>query len=375
MRVLILHNRYRAEGGEERAVQETVALLRRHGHAAALLERDSGSVGAPRAGWAMLAGGEDPAAVAEIVRSERIDVVHAHNLHPLLGWRALAAARAAGARTVLHLHNFRLYCAIGVAYRAGAPCHECRERATWPGLVHRCRGGVGEAAVYAAGLALQQPRLLAGADRLVVLSEGHGRLLREHGLDWDRVSVLPNFVADASWASASRAGDGVHALVSGRLVREKGFDVAILAARAAGVPLVIAGTGPDEGRLRELAAGADVRFAGWLSPDELARERAGAGVVLAPSTCEEACPYAVLDALAAGVPVLASERGGLPELVGSDAVVPAGNAGAWSERLAALWADRGARARLGAVSLAEARRRFGEEAYLDGLLAVYGCDP
>jgi glycosyltransferase involved in cell wall biosynthesis len=375
MRVLILHNRYRAEGGEERAVQQTVALLRRHGHVAALLERASGSVGSARAARAMLAGGEDPEAIAEIVRSERIDVVHAHNLHPLFGWRALGAARAAGARTVLHLHNFRLYCAIGVAYRAGAPCHQCRGRNTTPGLAHRCRGGAAEAVVYAAGVALQQRRLIAGADRLVVLSEGHGRLLREHGLEWDRVSVLPNFIADGGWASASRAGDGVHALVSGRLVPEKGFDVAILAARAVGVPLVIAGAGPDEGRLRELAAGAAVRFAGWLSPDELARERAGAGVVLAPSTCEEACPYAVLDALAAGVPVLASERGGLPELVGTDALLPAGEVAAWSERLAALWADRGARARLGTVALAQARRRFGEEAYLERLLAVYGCEP
>jgi glycosyltransferase involved in cell wall biosynthesis len=375
MRVLILHNRYRAEGGEERAVRETVALLRRYGHAAALLERASGSVGVARAARAMLAGGEDPGAVAAIVRSERIDVVHAHNLHPLFGWRALAAARAAGARTVLHLHNFRLYCAIGVAYRDGAPCHDCHGRATWPGLVHRCRGGVGEAAVYAAGLALQQPHLLAAADRLVVLSEGHGRLLREHGLDWDRVGVLPNFIPNAGWASASRAGEGSHALASGRLVPEKGFDVAVLAARAAGVPLVIAGTGPDEGRLRDLAAGADVRFTGWLSADELARERAGAGVVLAPSTCEEACPYAVLDALAAGVPVLVSELGGLPELVGPDAVLPAGDADAWSRRLAALWADHGARARLGAAALAGARRRFGEEAYLEGLLAIYGCEP
>jgi glycosyltransferase involved in cell wall biosynthesis len=321
----------------------------------------------------MLSGGEDPAAVAAAVRRERIDVVHAHNLHPLFGWRALAAARGAGARTVLHLHNFRLYCAIGVAYRAGAPCHICRGRNTLPGLVHRCRGSLPEAAVYAAGLASQQRRLLEHADRLVVLSDGHGRLLRSHGLPSERISVLPNF--SSAWAERSAAAAGTYALVAGRLVEEKGFDTAVQAARLASVPLVVAGSGPDEARLRELAVGADVRFTGWLEPERMAEVRAGAGVVLVPSRCEEACPYSVLDALAAGVPVLASDRGGLPEMVGSDAVLPAGAAPAWAQRLATLWADPAERSRRGEQALAAARARFGERAHLAGLLEVYGCVP
>ena len=43
-------------------------------------------------------------------------VVHAHNVQPTFGWRALAAARAAGARVVLHLHNYRLVCAVGTCF-------------------------------------------------------------------------------------------------------------------------------------------------------------------------------------------------------------------------------------------------------------------
>jgi glycosyltransferase involved in cell wall biosynthesis len=230
-----------------------------------------------------------------------------------------------------------------------------------------------EAAVYAAALARQQPHLLECADRIVVLSEGHGRLLRGHGLAWDRVSVLPNFVA--GFAQDSRAADGSYALVSGRLVEEKGFDTAVLAARAASVPLVVAGAGPDEERLRRLGSGADVSFLGWLAPDRLAEVRAGAGVVLAPSRCEEACPYSVLDALAAGVPVLASDRGGLPDMVGADGVLGADDAGVWSERLAALWGDRALRQARGEEALADARSRFGEEAHLRGLLDVYGAMP
>ncbi|HEY1591489.1 MAG TPA: glycosyltransferase family 4 protein [Solirubrobacteraceae bacterium] len=371
-RVLLLHNRYRSLGGEERTVRDIADLLERRGHEVELLERWSDGAGRVRAARGLLGGGVDPESVKAAVRLLRADVVHAHNLHPLFGWRALAAARGAGARTVLHLHNFRLFCAIGIAYRDGRPCHRCRGRDTRPGLRLRCRGPLGESAVYATGLRLQQPHLFAQAERFVAVSRAHGARLVELGLPAEKTATLPNFVPDERFAAASSAGEGSYALVSGRLVEEKGFDTAVRAAVAAGVPLVVAGEGPDRLRLESLAAGGDVRFMGLLSPERLAEVRTRAAVVLAPSRCEEACPYSVLDAFASGVPVLASDRGGLPELVGS--ALPPEDLAAWTERLASLWADPVERERLGAAALDSARERFGEERYYRGLMAVYGED-
>jgi glycosyltransferase involved in cell wall biosynthesis len=93
--------------------------------------------------------------------------------------------------------------------------------------------------------------------------------------------------------------------------------------------------------------------------------------VLVPSRCEEACPYAVLDGLATGVPVLVSDRGGLPEMVDSEAVLPAESASAWGQALAALWSDRGALHERGRNALSHARERFGEDRYYEQLMAVY----
>jgi glycosyltransferase involved in cell wall biosynthesis len=303
------------------------------------------------------------------------EVLHAHNLQPLFGWRALASARAAGARTVLQLHNFRLFCAIGIAFRDGAPCYRCHVSHTLPGLRLRCRGNLPEAGVYALGLARAQQRLFEHTDQFVTLSERHGGRLVELGLPGDRSQVLPNFIAAARVSADTRAGEQTYALVSGRLVQEKGFDTAILAARQAQVPLVIAGVGPDEPRLRELARGADVRFAGWLERDELAEVRARAAVVLAPSRCEEACPYAVLDAHADGVPLLVSDRGGMPEMVDAGAVLGAEDVQAWARALAELWGDPQRRIRLGQAGLSRAQKNFGEEAYLERLLAFYRGAP
>jgi glycosyltransferase involved in cell wall biosynthesis len=183
--------------------------------------------------------------------------------------------------------------------------------------------------------------------------------------------VLSNFVPEVRLASGSQAAAGTYALASGRLVQEKGFDTAIAAARAAQVPLVIAGEGPDEDRLRGLAAGADIRFAGRLQESALAQTRRQAAVVLIPSRWEEAFPYAGLDALADGVPVLASAHGGLPELVGDGSVVATGDVDAWSDRLRALWQDPPQRAAVGHAGLARAKARFSDRAYLQGLLRIY----
>jgi glycosyltransferase involved in cell wall biosynthesis len=352
-------------------VSAVAAMLRAHGHEARVLERSSIDASRARAAHGLLAGGVDSGAVTRAVQEFGADIVHAHNLHPLFGWRALAAARAAGARTVLHLHNFRLFCAIAVAYRDGAPCFRCHGRDTRPGVRFRCRGSTGEALVYAAGLARQQPALFEHADRFITVSEASARRLFELGLPREHVSTLINFLPAESFVGHSGAGAGRYALASGRLVEEKGMDTAITAARAAGVPLVIAGAGPDRGRLEALGAGAEVRFTGQVTPEVLADLRAGAGVVLVPSRSEEACPYAAIEGMASGLPVLGSQLGGLPELLGAGSVLPPADVVRWSDALAALWRDAPERQRRGEENLAVARVRFAEDRYHDALLRVY----
>ncbi len=127
---------------------------------------------------------------------------------------------------------------------------------------------------------------------------------------------------------------------------------------------MIAGEGPDDSRLRGLAAGADVRFTGHLTRRDLAALRRRAAVVLAPSRWEEPCPYSVLEALAAGVPVLASDRGGLPEVVGVGGTLPADDPGAWTAALTGLWEDPDLRAQRGVAAIARVRERHGEDRVL-----------
>jgi glycosyltransferase involved in cell wall biosynthesis len=374
--VLLLHNRYREPGGEERAVAAIEELLRTRGHDVELLERSSaelaGWVGRARAGAAMLRGGLDPREIAAAVDRHGAEIVHVHNLNPLFGTRVLAAARAAGARVVMHLHNYRLFCAIAIAYRDQDVCTRCRGPNTSSGLLLRCRGSTVEAAVYATGLALQQRRILRLVDRFVVPSRAAAEQLAHFGMPDSLMDVVHNFIPDSDFAEESGAGEGEHALFAGRLVEEKGVEDAILAARRAGVPLVVAGIGPELERLKSVADGADVRFTGRLAPAELAELRRRAAFAVVPSRWHEPCPYAALEAMAGGLPVLASAVGGLPEIVGEEqGTLPPRSVAAWASAMGELWADRRGRERKGKAALEHARSRFGADRFYTRLAAVY----
>jgi glycosyltransferase involved in cell wall biosynthesis len=369
--ILFLHNRYRTPGGEERVLEDLAWLVREHlGEDAEVLERDSASLGRARAAAGLLRGGLDPAAVGDAVRRTGARIVHAHNLHPTLGWRALAAARAAGARTVLHLHNYRLVCAVGTCVNpAGEDCTRCHGRDTRPGVALNCRGARGEALTYAVALAAHQRRMVAEADALVVPSvAARDRLLALGAPEATRAQVLGPVVRRfADDDDPSPRGDG--ALVVSRLAREKAVDLAIDACALAGLPLTVCGDGPLAGALRAHAAarGADVTFTGRVSDAELARHRTAASVALVPSRAHETFGLAALEAMAAGLPVVATRSGALAELAGDAALVAPDDARALADAARAVAADPAAPA----AALAAARRRTAPEVVAPRLAALY----
>jgi glycosyltransferase involved in cell wall biosynthesis len=403
--VLFLHNRYRTTGGEERVVEGLLTVVREWiGEPAQLLARDSSQVGAARAAAGLLHGGLGAREVAKAVRLTGATVVHAHNLNPLFGWRALAAARAEGARVVLHLHQYRLVCATGVCFTEGSECTRCHGRNTLPGVLHNCRGSRAEALAYGASLSLWQRRMAGQADAVIVPSAFARERLLELGapLDWDRVHVLAPPVFPEGPSGMGARG---FALVVSRLAPEKGIDVAIEACRLARVPLVVAGDGPQMGALRAYARarvahpeeqyrhpqveqgsarasegtgcreeassggrdGSQVRFLGHVDDATLGRLRRDAALAIVPSRSAETFGMATAEAMAAGLPVVASRVGALPELVEESALVEPGDPAALAQTIGRLWGDAAA----GERGRARVRELCGPEAVAAGLMRIY----
>ena len=201
MNILIVHNRYREPGGEDRVVDLESALLSRHGHRVvhyvednARIERMAAPVLALRTIWSF----EGYAQVRALIRQERIDVLHVHNTLPLASPAVYYAARAAGVPVVQTLHNYRLLCPNALCFRGDSPCVECvTRRAAIPALRHACyRGSYTATATIATMLWVHKTAgtWQRSVDAFIAPSAFARSLFVGSGLAADRISVKPHFV-------------------------------------------------------------------------------------------------------------------------------------------------------------------------------------
>ncbi|MDX3234673.1 glycosyltransferase family 4 protein [Streptomyces sp. ME03-5709C] len=328
MHVLVVHNRYASAqpSGENRVVDQEVALLREAGHRVEVFERRSDDI----AGRSLLSKAAvpllvpwNPAVRAELaarLRAERPDVVHVHNVFPLLSPAVLAACADAGVPVVATLHNYTQVCPPGTLQRDGRPCTECVGSAPLPAVRHGCYRDSRLATVpLAVSLSVNRRRWWSGVDRFFCISAAQRDVLVTSGMPAGRLAVKHNFVPDPD---ARRVGPGEHLLYLGRLAQAKGVRLLmaawdeITAGGGVGVPLVVAGAGPLEREVAAWAAGRDdVRFVGLCDPQECRRVVARSVAVVAPSTWLEAFGLVVVEAMAAGVPTVAAGHGAFVELV------------------------------------------------------------
>jgi glycosyltransferase involved in cell wall biosynthesis len=363
--IALLHHRYRHAGGEERAVEDLTWLIREHlGEEVIAIERASDTINAGQAARGLLTGGTRPEDVADVVRTTGARVVHAHNVHPTFGANALQAAKHAGARVVLHLHNYRLVCAVGTCFTHGHDCTDCHGRNTLPGIRKNCRGSRAEALVYAAGLARQQGALIGAADAIVVPSAFARQRLLDLGAPVGRAEVLGS--VQRTFATRSNAGNGEYVLAAGRLTPEKGFHDVVEACNRANLALIVAGDGPEKPALE--AAAKTARFVGHVSAQRLTELREKAAVAVIPSRYAEILPLAALESMAAALPTVAAASGGLKEAVPDEGLYPPGDVEALQDRLTTLYSDAAA----GERALEAARARSAPEVIAGRLRTLYG---
>jgi glycosyltransferase involved in cell wall biosynthesis len=247
------------------------------------------------------------------------DVAHLHNIAYHLTPSVVAALARAGVPAVMTLHDYNLLCPNHYFYSRDEACFRCVEGRYFSCVTRRCvKGKVGASAVgYLAHLFARRTGAYRKLSRILVPSAFLAEKVRAAGYDDARVVFFPPAI-DIRETRAARKGN--YFLYAGRLARQKGVDVLIQAAGLAGpkVRLKVAGAGPEEGYLKELAAGFapdKVEFLGHVGARPLADLMASARAVVVPSRWPENTPAVILEAFAAGAAVVASRIGGMPEMV------------------------------------------------------------
>jgi glycosyltransferase involved in cell wall biosynthesis len=322
MRILLVHNRYQLAGGEDVVFEAEARLLRRHGHDVHEHVEDNDTIDPSRRlrlALDTIWSSSRRTALQSIARANAIELVHFHNTFPLISPAAYGGCREAGAAIVQTLHNYRLLCPSATLFRDGRPCEDCVGRVLpWPGVAHACyRGSRMQTAAAAAMLTAHRLRGTWAHD--VDLYLALTRFARERfiagGLPADRIRVKPNFLPDDPGGARADGGDF---LFVGRLDQSKGVETLVRAwaSMPSPPPLRIAGDGPLAEIVRAAAAASpSVTYLGALPRAEVQAEMRAARALIFPSLWYEGMPMTILEAFACGLPVIASRRGSLEELV------------------------------------------------------------
>ncbi|KQY82887.1 glycosyltransferase [Pelomonas sp. Root1444] len=337
LRVLVCHNRYQLRGGEDSVCESEVELLRQYGHDVQMFERSNAGIdtGSPKfAAAAEAIWSSDSARDFEKKLEEfRPHVVHVHNTFAKISPSIYWAASRAHVAVVQTLHNFRLLCPQAMFLRDGKVCEDCLGKLPWRGAVRGCyRGSVAQSTVLASMVTAH--RMIgtwqSKVTRYIALNEFCRQKFIEGGLPADRIVIKPNFVDFEAPPTGAREGF----LFVGRLSLEKGIDTLVSAAQqVGGLHLRVAGTGP-EAHLLHGVAGVDAL--GALDGNAVRFEMSRSMALVLPSIWYENFPRTLVEAMACGLPIIASRIGALAELVDegvSGLLFEAGNASDLASKL------------------------------------------
>ncbi len=333
LRIAVVHSFYssRQPSGENVVVDLQVEALKRAGHEVLLVDRSTDELEQHatypiRAGLRAATGrGDSPLAEIE---AHRPDVVHVHNLFPNLGRRWV---QDLDAPLVTTLHNYRPICPAGTLQRDGVTCTLCPDSGSARhAVIHACfKDSRAQTVPVALGTRFAADPLLRGADRIITLNDDMSTTYANYGVPAERLVTVPNFVLPQQ-GSAKERGD--EWLFVGRLSHEKGI-IELLKHWPEGRQLVVVGAGPQEDEAKALA-GPTVSFRGQLPHAEVAALMASSRALIFPSLWPEGLPTVYLEALAAGLPVLAWPQSIVGTLVARDGtgLVTEGNLGAELDR-------------------------------------------
>lgn len=318
--------------------------------------------------------------IARLIEQARPSIAHAHNVYHHISPAIFSTLKAAGIPVVMTAHDLKLACPSYKMLRAGKVCEDCRGGRIYNVLRHRCV----KDSIPLSGLVLVETMLHRALglyreklDRVVVPSRFYLDKLAEWGWPREKLAYIPNFVDAENYRSDWDEGDYV--VFAGRLAPEKGLTTLIRAAALAKQRLVLAGTGPEEAMLRQLAdsVGADATFVGHLSGEELHRLIGQSRALVLPSEWYENAPISILEAYALGRPVIGAAIGGIPEVIQegrTGMLATSGDVDALARRLTDLAALSGARrAEMGRAGREWIARDFSVASYRDRTLALYGA--
>ena len=340
MRILQINKYHFIKGGADRVYFNTIKLLEEHGHKVASFStlRPENNQSKYSEYFVPYIEHRHNNALSNLINASRYlynktafenlkrlldtfkpDIAHLHLFYGDLSASILKALRQSGVPVVMSVHDYRLLCPANTFLDShNRICEKCRNRSYYNCAIKKCLEGN---FFYSSVLAVEgyyrkyfiDP--LDYIDRFIFVS----KFTEAKHIEFDqryagKSEQLYNFTHVER--EDNKIEKGSYFLFFGRLVKEKGIETLLKAVRMLDVSLKIAGTGPLEKEVIDCTAiNKNVTFLGHQTGPDLKELVKNASFVIVPSECYENNPMTIVEAYAAGVPVIATRIGGIPEIV------------------------------------------------------------
>ena len=400
MKIAFANNYFYLRGGAERVFFGEMDLLRARGHSVVPFSRRYGRGAANvkerhfpsdlryegvslwkrlSAAASLVYSFETRKKFLELLRGERPDLVHAHNIYGRLTTSILDAASGENIPAVMTLHDCKLLCPSYLMLREGRVCEACAGGKFLNCLLKKChKSSFAASLLYTIESSFN--RIFGKYERIRYficpsrfIKDKHA----EYGLPPEKLVYIPNFIKAGQYRPNFTPGEYV--LYVGRLSREKGVMTLLKAVKKQKfkAPLLIAGEGPAraeyEGFIKQNGI-SRVRLAGYKTGAALESAIQNAAFIAYPSECYENAPMAVLEAMACGKPVLGADIGGIPEMVVENEtglLFRPGRHGQLAEKIDFLLSNPSLVREMGRKARRLVEERYSEEGHYRRLLALY----
>ncbi len=376
--------------GEDTVFNNEAKLLRRHGIEVVTYEKNNDAIGlahnkiktAIDTVWSRETYGQ----LKGIIRSERPDIAHFHNIWYVISPSAYYACRESGVPIVQTVHNFRMFCANGLLMRNGRTCEECVGRMPWKALFHGCYNGSRVRSFPIAMTEMVHKMIRTWTEKVdafIALTEFGRKKLVECGLPEDKIFVKPNFLLNPPPYSGTYDNRIVFV---GRLSAEKGVSVLIDALKRLGsshlrnlnsFSCTIVGDGALRKRVEERVCSEgirDVRIAGRKNFAHSMEILGKAEFMVMPTICYEMFPLTTIEAFACGKAVVASRIGALKEILEdgrTGLLFEPGNADDLAAKMKWMVENKDACIEMGRRARAEFEAKYTAEKNFGMLMGIY----
>ena len=379
MKVCLVHNEYGKFSGEEAVFFSQKQLLEEQGHEVCQFTKSSREIDNSiwRQFHAFCSGIYNPFSVSKFrrfLKQQEPDLIHVHNLFPLISPAVLHVCKEFKLPVVMTLHNYRLLCPNGLFMVNGKVCEMCCSGKEYWCIIKNCEKKVLKSFGYALRnfVARTRKSYLNNVHIYAALTGFQRKKLIANGFHEKNIEVLPNMAFQHCDLNINSLGEYIGYV--GRVSGEKGVDILVAAAeKCPPISFKAAGTYEDA---EEIVRGApeNFQFYGHLARDVVDKFITSSRIIVLCSVWYEGFPMILVEAMSLGRPIIASCLGGVPEIV-EDGVTgllfEAGNPDDLAEKIQYLWEHPDLCRQMGKMGRLKAQKEYSPEKYYQRLIDVY----